>query len=67
MTYKEWANEYYESAMALKKRMSKLKEDMKSASNNALAEMSNRLTVMYGMYRDCMETADLLATRKGEC
>ena len=44
-----------------------LKKDMKSASSSALAEMSNRLMVMYGMYRDCIETANLLAARKGEC
>ncbi len=67
MTYKEWADQYYESAMTMKERMNKLKKDMKSASSSALAEMSNRLMVMYGMYRDCIETANLLAARTGEC
>ena len=67
MTYKEWADEYFESAGNLKKQISELKEEMKSVSYDKIAELTNRINIMTTMYYECMDTARLLARRKGEC
>lgn len=67
MTYKEWAEEYFESARNLKERISVLKEEMKRVSADKLAEFSNNISIMTGMYYECMDTARLLARREGEC
>ena len=67
MTYKEWAQEYYESAARVKENIERLKQKMRTSGYEAQSEMKNRLEIMYGMYLDCIHTAELLAKRKGEC
>ncbi len=67
MTYKEWAEEYFESARNLKSQISELKEEMKTVTADKLAELTNRINIMTTMYYECMDTARLLARRKGEC
>ncbi len=67
MTYKEWAEEYYQSAEKLKERIEVLTEQMKTASADLLIEMSKRLELMRIMRYECMETARQLGRRKGEC
>ncbi len=67
MTYKEWADEYFKSAENLRERISLLKNELKTVSPDKLAELNDRINIMTGMYYDCMDTAKLLASRKGEC
>ncbi len=67
MTYKQWSDEYYESAMRVRERINLLKAEMKTAGADKLAELTNRLNIMTGMYYDCMDTARLLGKRQGEC
>ena len=66
MTYKEWAQEYYESARILEERLKNLKEQMKSAPSEALAEMGRRAELFRIMRYECLSTAKLLGARKGE-
>lgn len=67
MTYKEWADEYYESAEELRGQIEVLKEKMKTVSGELLAEMSRLLEMKRIMRCECMETARILGRRKGEC
>ncbi len=67
MTYSEWAEEYFESAGNLKERIAEMKNEMKTATPDKLAEFTNRINIMTSMYYECMDTARLLAKRKGEC
>lgn len=67
MTYKQWSDEYYESAMNVKARIDAVREEMKIARADKLAELNNRLSVMLGMYYDCMDIARDLGRRQGEC
>ncbi len=67
MTYKEWAEEYFESAGNLRERIAVLKNELKTVSADKLVELTNRINIMTAMYYECMDTARLLARRKGEC
>ncbi len=67
MTYKQWAEQYYRSAEILKKKAAELKQKIKSASEEQLAELTNNLRITNEMYYDCMSTAGELVWRKGEC
>lgn len=65
MTYKEWADEYNESAKAVEKRMKELKQELKTAPVSMLKDLNARIYILYQMYLDCRHTADLLYRRKG--
>ncbi len=65
MTYKEWAEEYIESAETLKRKISLLKNEAEFAPAAKLRDLNNRISIMYGMYLDCMKTADILVKREG--
>lgn len=67
MTYKEWAQEYYDSAANVKEKITRLKAQMKTAVGAKLKDITDEINVLYGMYLDCMHVADMLAARKGEC
>ena len=67
MTYKDWAEESYESARRLSERIEELKQQMKTASADTLKEMSSRLELFRIMRMECLDTAKTLASRKGEC
>ena len=67
MTYKEWAEEYYESARLLSERLEQLKAEMKTATGDMLRDMSRRAELFRIMRMECLETARLLGARKGEC
>ena len=66
MTYQEWADEYKESADKLKERIGELKEELLTAPAAKLADITNRINILYSMYLDCMDTADILRKKKGE-
>ena len=67
MTYKEWAEQYYESARVLSERIEIIKQQMKTASSDTLKELSSRAELFRIMRMECIETARLLGSRKGEC
>ncbi len=67
MTYKEWSEEYYKSAEAMTERIEKLKMEMKTAPAEMLRDMGHKLNILREMRWDCLTTARLLASRKGEC
>lgn len=65
MTYSEWSQEYLESAEKIKEKISKLKEELKTAPLSMIASINSRISILYGMYLDCNSTANILAARKG--
>lgn len=67
MTYREWAEEYYQSAADVKKRLETIKKEMKTAAGEKLALLNQRHNILYGMYLDCIHVAETLVKRKGEC
>ena len=66
MTYKEWAEEYKKSADMIKEKISSLKEQLAHAAVDDLREINYRISVLYRMYLDCMDTANILRSRKGD-
>ncbi len=67
MTYREWSEEYFESARNVKRQIDELKDELKTVSADKLAELTNRIHIMTTMYYDCLDTARLLGRREGEC
>lgn len=67
MTYKQWAEQYFECARKLKEKAEKLKEALRTVTADQLAEVTNNLRITNEMYYDCMSTARMLAGRTGEC
>ena len=67
MTFKEWANEYYQSALGVKNQIEETKKAMKTAGVNDMISLGKKLSILQGMYYDCMETARTLGSRKGDC
>lgn len=65
MTYIEWADEYKRSADMIKEKISGLKEQLAVAAADELKEINYRISILYRMYLDCMDTADILRARKG--
>ncbi len=65
MTYKEWANEYNETASIVEQKMKELKNELKTAPIDKLKELNTRICLLYQMYLDCRHTADLLYRRRG--
>ena len=65
MTYLQWADEYKHSADMLKEKIAVLKVQLVTAPEEQLRELNFRISTMYGMYLDCMNTAKILRTRKG--
>lgn len=65
MTYQEWADEYIDSAVKLKNRITVLKAELLTAPAAQLRDISNRISIMYSMYLDCVKTADILRRKKG--
>lgn len=66
MTFQEWADEYTDSAVKLKNRIALLKKELLTAPAAEIRDLSNRISIMYSMYLDCMKTADILRKKKGE-
>lgn len=61
MTYDEWADEYLKSARATKEKIVEYEEKKrKCRSPTLLFEYTRKLDILYGMYSDCMYTADKL-------
>ncbi len=67
MTFKDWAQEYYESAGRLDGRIEDLKCRMRSAPADSLAEMGKLLELYRVMRYECLQTARDLGKRTGEC
>lgn len=67
MTFREWANEYYQSALGVKSQIEKTKQALKTADENDRISLGRKLTILQGMYCDCMDTARTLGSRKGDC
>lgn len=65
MTYSEWAEEYKKSADAVKEKILILKEQLAYAAADELKGINNRISILYQMYLDCMDTANKLKSRKG--
>lgn len=65
MTFQEWADQYLETAENIDRRIKELKQEEKTAPPAQLQEYHRRIMLLYGMYLDCMHTADDLRTRKG--
>ena len=65
MTYKEWAEEYFESAGKIKEKIAELKNSLITAPAEQLKEIHLRIGGLYQMYLDCMHTGDNLIKRKG--
>jgi len=65
MTYSQWADEYKQSADMLKEKITVLKAQLLTAPVEQLRELNFRISTMYGMYLDCMDTAKNLRKRKG--
>ena len=65
MTYSQWSDEYKQSADMLKERIAVLKEQLLTAPAEQLRELNFRISTMYSMYLDCMDTAKILRIRKG--
>jgi hypothetical protein len=65
MTYKELAEEYFNSAAELKEKMSELKSSLTIVPSEQLKEIHLRVASLYHMYLDCMHTGDNLIKRKG--
>ena len=65
MTYSQWADEYKQSADMLKEKIAVLKAQLLTAPVEQLRELNFRISTMYGMYLDCMDTAKNLRKRKG--
>lgn len=65
MTYKEWADDYLESAQKLKAKIADLKAQKETASISELSLLNRRIISLYNMYLDCVHTSDELARRKG--
>ncbi len=65
MTYKEWADDYKKSADMIKERIAVLKNQLITAPVDELREINCRISSMYQMYLDCMDTAKNLRFRKG--
>ena len=66
MTYAQWAGEYLESAEKIKSRIECLRREQRTADPGELKALDWRISVLYGMYLDCMHTAEILNRRKGE-
>lgn len=64
MTYKEWAEEYSESAKILKVKIKNLKDELKNAPVSTIMKINARINIMYQMYLECVKTADILSARK---
>ncbi len=65
MTYLEWADQYKQSADILKERIAVLKGQLLTAPVEQLRELNFRISTMYSMYLDCMDTSKKLRKRKG--
>ena len=65
MTYSQWADEYKQSADMLKEKIAVLKAQLLTAPVEQIRELNFRISTMYGMYLDCMDTAKNLRKRKG--
>lgn len=66
MTFQEWSDEYVDSAVKLKNRIDELRRELLTAPPAELQDLSNRISILYSMYLDCMKTADILRKKKGE-
>ncbi len=65
MTYKEWAEEYFESAVTIKGKIKELKNSLLTAPTEQLKDINFRISSLYHMYLDCMHIAEDLTKRKG--
>ncbi len=65
MTYKEWAEEYFESAGRIKEKITELKIALLTVPAEQLQDINFRISSLYQMYLDCMHTAENLVKRKG--
>lgn len=65
MTYSEWAQQYIDSAVTIKGNILAIKQQLPTAPAHELKEMHFRISVLYGMYLDCMKIAGKLKKRKG--
>ena len=65
MTYQQWGNEYKTTADIIKERIANLKKQLITASVDELRELNYRISSLYQMYLDCMDSADTLIVRKG--
>ena len=66
MTYKEWAEEYLESAGILKERIDGLRAMVGNVPASEAAMLDFRIRTMYLMYLDCKHTGELLMKRMGK-
>ncbi len=66
MTYKQWAQEYLDTADILNERVRGLVQYRKTAPAKELRELNFRIGTMRSMYIDCVKTASDLSGRKGE-
>lgn len=67
MTFNDWSNEYYTTAEILNQKIHILKKELKTAPVDMLSSIEGRIGIMYQMYLDCRNTANILALRKGNC
>lgn len=66
MTYKEWSEEYRISAEQLKEKIQNLKDEVNTAPISTISSIDARIKILYQMYLNCRETAEILAARMGE-
>lgn len=65
MTYQEWADDYLNESNKLKAKISEIKEQMPSMPVQALQLAEQRVSSLYTMYLECLQTYRLLSKRTG--
>lgn len=65
MTYQEWADDYLNESNKLKAKISEIKEQMPSMPVQALQLAEQRVSSLYTMYLECLQTYRLLLKKTG--
>lgn len=62
--FKNWAEQYYDSARNINEKIKIKKEQRKNIyDNNKIAIIDNDISILTESYYDCMETARILLTK----